>query len=148
MSANTATTDADVPLPTPPFHLIPGLPNFRDAGGYPVAEPSLPSNNGSTPPPRRMVRRGLLYRASEPSLLTDAGAAHLADDLGIRKVYDLRSQAEIDRDAALGKRRVREWPGSERILAPVFAAEDYGPEAITLRFTKFGREGTEVCDVA
>lgn len=139
-STTTTTTDrptgptGPTPLPTPPFVDVPGLPNLRDAGGYRLAAD-----------PARMVRRGVLYRSSEPSRLTDAGAAYLTDGLGIGTVYDLRSRAEIDRDAAAGAgRRVREWAGADRVFAPVFAQEDYSPEAIALRFSSFAREGTEV----
>lgn len=126
-------TTATTPLPSPPFLTIPGLPNFRDAGGYALA-------NDST----RMVRRNFLFRASEPSQLTDDGVRTLTEKLGITHVYDLRSQTEIDNDTAAGKRQVREWQGSQRVFAPVFAVEDYSPEAIALRFTSFAQESSEV----
>lgn len=136
-AATTTTTTSTPPLPTPPFIPIPGLPNFRDAGGYPLA----------ADPARKMVRRGVLFRSSEPSMLTPAGVAALRDGLGVRTVYDLRSRVEIDRDAGAaggGGRRVREWDGSERVFAPVFSHEDYSPEAIARRFSAFAREGSEV----
>lgn len=135
--STTTTTTTTPPLPTPPFIPIPGLPNFRDAGGYPLA----------ADPARKMVRRGVLFRSSEPSMLTPAGVAALRDGLGVRTVYDLRSRVEIDRDAGAaggGGRRVREWDGSERVFAPVFSHEDYSPEAIARRFSAFAREGSEV----
>lgn len=68
----------------------------------------------------------------------------MADTLGIKYVYDLRSQTEIDRDAANGGRQVKEWAGSERVFAPVFSHEDYSPEAIAKRFSAFASEGDEV----
>lgn len=69
----------------------------------------------------------------------------MTDTLGIQRVYDLRSQIEIDRDSAgAAPRRVREWAGSERVFAPVFSHEDYSPEAIAKRFSAFASEGSEV----
>lgn len=76
----------------------------------------------------------------------------MTDTLGIKHVYDLRSQTEIDNDAAkkqedgagAGQRQVKEWPGSERVFAPVFSHEDYSPEAIAKRFSAFASEGDEV----
>lgn len=146
--ASSTTTNSNPPLPIPPFIDLPGLPNLRDAGGYVLAADHPDATKTTTAPPRRMVRRGVLFRASEPSRLTDAEAAHLTDRLGIRTVYDLRSQTEIDRDAAGAagdsRRQVREWPGAERVFAPVFLREDYSPEAVALRFSSFAMEGTEV----
>lgn len=68
----------------------------------------------------------------------------MTDTLGIKYVYDLRSQTEIDRDAANEGRQVKEWAGSERVFAPVFSQEDYSPEAIAKRFSAFASEGDEV----
>lgn len=140
MASSTTPTP---PLPTPPFIDIPGLPNLRDAGGYPVVPAASGPTTTTTTTTARMVRRGVLFRSSEPSQLTDAEAARLTGDLGIRTVYDLRSQTEIDRDTAAGKRRVREWPGAERVFSPVFLHEDYSPGAIALRFSSFAM-GSEV----
>lgn len=134
-TATTPCSSSDPSLLSPPFIPMRGLPNLRDAGGYRLADD-----------PSRMVRRGVLLRASEPSRLTDEEAARLTGELGVRALYDLRSQAEIDRDA--GKRNVREVPGAERIFAPVFPHEDYSPEAVALRFASFAKEGTEVCSGA
>lgn len=130
-STSTSTT---TPLPSPPFIDIPGLRNFRDAGGYPLQAA-----------PTKIVRKGLVFRASEPSQVTAQGIATMTDTLGIQRVYDLRSQIEIDRDSAgAALRRVREWAGSERVFAPVFSHEDYSPEAIAKRFSAFASEGSEV----
>lgn len=68
----------------------------------------------------------------------------MTDTLCIKYVYDLRSQTEIDKDAANGGRQVKEWAGSERVFAPVFSHEDYSPEAIAKRFSAFASEGDEV----
>lgn len=124
-----SATPADEDLPAP-FHHIPGLPNFRDLGG--VAWPIAGAQT--------TVRAGVVYRSSEPSRVTDAGVARL-QALGIRKVYDLRSRREIERDAAAGQDRpVREWPGAERFFVPVFLDADYSPEAVAVRFRQYADE--------
>lgn len=131
-SSSSATTTIP-PLPCPPFIIVPGLPNFRDAGGYPLEDA-----------PTKIIRKGIIFRASEPSKVTEEGIATMTDTLGIKYVYDLRSQTEIDRDASNGGRQVKEWAGSERVFAPVFSHEDYSPEAIAKRFSAFASEGAEV----
>lgn len=68
----------------------------------------------------------------------------MTDTLGIKRVYDLRSQTELDNDAKSAGRQVKEWDGSERVFAPVFSHEDYSPEAIAKRFSAFASTGNEV----
>ncbi len=73
-AGNMATRDgpsfATSGLPSPPFLSIPGLPNFRDAGGYEVISdsPSIPSADGK----RRVkiFRQGILFRSSEVGILS------------------------------------------------------------------------------
>ncbi|KAH8762123.1 tyrosine phosphatase [Diaporthe sp. PMI_573] len=122
------------PLPTPPFVDVPGLPNLRDCGGYPVTNSSC--ENGDSEP-QKMIRRGILFRSSEPSKLTDDGIAILRDTLRITHVFDLRSLPEIERDASLDGRQPREWAGSQRVFVPVFLDEDYSPEAVARRYAHF-----------
>ncbi|KAI0487385.1 tyrosine phosphatase [Xylaria cf. heliscus] len=131
-------------LPSPPFISVPGLPNFRDAGGYEVI--SDPPSTSSVEGKRRtkMVRRGILFRSSEPSRLTDAGAAQLSQQLGIRLVYDLRSTVEIARSLDSGHGfPLREWEGSERKFVPVFLDQDYSPEALAIRYKNYAAESDE-----
>lgn len=133
------TTPASAPKPaattgpptelTPPFLNIPGLPNFRDIGGYATAEQQT------------LVRRNLVFRASEPSKLTDEGITRL-QELGITHVFDLRSADELKpREGWVGS-RVREWEGAKRVFCPVFAEEDYSPEAIARRWGQFSEGDT------
>ncbi|ROV94931.1 hypothetical protein VSDG_07130 [Cytospora chrysosperma] len=124
---------SDTPLPSPPFIDIPGLRNFRDCGGYPVA-----SADG-----RKVIRSGIVFRSSEPSMVTDEGISILRDQLSITHVYDLRSQTEIERDTRNGGRHVKEWDGAKRIFVPVFLHEDCSPEAIALRYANFSSESSE-----
>ncbi|KAI5916979.1 tyrosine phosphatase [Camillea tinctor] len=149
MAAATPT----LTLPSPPFVPIPGLPNFRDAGGYPVqAAPGAQA---------QMIRRGILYRSSEPSGVSDDGVAAL-QRLGIREVFDLRSETEITRglgahqkdgkkadgeEEGEGKKedqglatkgwKIKEWDGARRVYVPVFLDLDYSPEALALRYRNY-----------
>jgi hypothetical protein len=121
-------------MPQPPFHLVPGLPNFRDAcAGYPIADQ-----------PGKVVKAGLIYRSSEPSRITEDGL-HMIKTLAITHAYDLRSAVEIQRDAQAGEgRQIRQMDGVERIFVPVFLDQDYGPEAIALRYKNYTSEKVEV----
>lgn len=113
----------------PPFHHIPGLPNFRDLGGHPIPIASRP---GCT------IRPGVVFRSADPAGVTDEGVSTL-QDLKISHVYDLRSRPEIERYSSA----IREWPGAERVFVPVFMDQDYSPEAIALRYQNYTAEGHE-----
>ncbi len=128
-----SSSQASPKLPTPPFIEVEGLPNCRDIGGYAV--------QGQ---PGKVVKRNVVFRASEPSQLTDAGIATL-QSLGITHVYDLRSATEIERSVKHQDRRIREWDGAKRVFAPVFLDEDHSPAAIAIRYKDFAAEGPEVC---
>lgn len=119
-------------LPTPPFLDISGVPNFRDLGGY-----------ATDAHPGKLFRRNLIYRSSEPSKLTPEGIRKL-QELGITKVYDLRSAEEIESHNAKHGGKVVEWDGAERVLLSAFVDEDYSPEALALRFSRFSGEGSKV----
>ena len=111
--------EADVPHQ--PFIPVPRLANTRDIGGYPIASS-----------PGKIVKRGLVFRASGPSKATDEAIAKL-QELNIRAVYDLRSAEEIEHDG----RRVRELPGTTRIRAPIFPGQAHDPEALAARFKNY-----------
>ncbi|KAI2619262.1 tyrosine phosphatase [Hypoxylon sp. NC1633] len=109
-----------------PFVDIPGVLNFRDIGGYAVSSQ-----------PGKVIRRGLVFRSSEPSKITDDGISRI-QQLGIKHVYDLRSLPEITNTGVGHYAPVKELEGSERIFAPVFLKEDYSPEAIAIRNQNYG----------
>lgn len=130
-------------LPSPPFLAISGLPNFRDIGGYSVSGTSAgDAENGSKT--RRVVRRGVVYRASEPSKVTDEGVSKM-QELGIQKVFDLRSAVEIEKGVQDGLGwQVKEWEGARRFFVPVFLDQDYSPEALALRYRNYSSKKSEV----
>ncbi|KAI1339246.1 tyrosine phosphatase family-domain-containing protein [Xylariaceae sp. FL0016] len=123
-------------LPSPPFLAVPGLPNFRDAGGYPLSGPSGSDVN-------KVVRRNIIYRASEPSRLSPEGVAQL-QALKIAHVYDLRSAVEIERGQREGHGwHIKEWEGATRHFVPVFLDQDYSPEALASRYANYAAESEE-----
>lgn len=92
-----AETDVRQPIPssqllpalqTPPFVPVPGTFNTRDLG---LLEEE---DNNKTSRPK--IRPGFLYRSGSLDELRDhpAGQAQLRDELGVRRVFDLRSRAE------------------------------------------------------
>ncbi|KAF2171888.1 hypothetical protein M409DRAFT_63430 [Zasmidium cellare ATCC 36951] len=118
-------------LPSPPFIPVEGISNFRDIGDT------------------THVRRGLVYRSADPSKATPAGLKKMSEGLGIKVIFDLRSTPEIQRDGP-------EWAGVEvdkedpyveygitRKWVPVFAASDYGPEQVGLRYQHYTKTGSE-----
>ncbi|KIH89277.1 hypothetical protein SPBR_07617 [Sporothrix brasiliensis 5110] len=68
-----------------PFVNIEGTFNARDIG-------KLPASTAS--PSAGTVRPGFVFRSGMLARLTDRGKATLASDLGIRRVFDFRSQSE------------------------------------------------------
>ncbi|KAI0476452.1 protein-tyrosine phosphatase-like protein [Xylariaceae sp. FL0804] len=125
----------ETPAPAPPFITVPGVFNFRDVGGYPVATESASSSSSTS-----IVRRGILFRSAELSGLTSDGAAVLKK-LGVARSFDLRSVDE----AAQQPPPTGPWAesGVERVAAPVFLQQDYGPEALALRYRMYAAEGDE-----
>lgn len=114
---------------SPPFISVPGVPNFRDIGGYPIASS-----------PGKLVRAGIVFRSSEPSKISDEGIAKL-QALDIKDVYDLRSGLELIRDAQNGNgRQAKTWPGTSRTVASVFADHEYTPQAIAARFRMYATD--------
>lgn len=137
-----STKPANEPAPNPPatapraphpsflpFHLVLGISNFRDTGGWPVSSPA------DSP---RHVRKGILYRGSDTNHLQPDGAAKLRA-LGIKTDFDLRSKQQIEKAGGY-----REIEGIERIWAPVFREEQYTEEAARKRYELYAGEGTEV----
>ena len=122
-------------LSKPPFVYIPGVVNVRDLGSYPTDQP------GFITKPRMVYRSGeISYITSEGEHKTyidlgtiptthppmSSGITELRDILGISKVYDLRSDTEMQKYGT----PIPEMEGVEVIHVPVFKREDYSPEAM------------------
>ncbi len=88
-----------------------GSHNFRDLGGYPLAD-------------GRRVRTGMLFRSDQLSRLTDADQG-LLEEIGIRTVVDLRREEEREEAAD----RI-DNPSVEQIWLPVRAE---GADVISIR---------------
>jgi len=138
--SNPALTMADATetaLP-PPFINIPTLPNLRSVSG-------LPCTNGT-------IRPHILYRAADPSNVSVDGVARLNKELGIRKIFDLRSKPEQDKlpgsietwEKTIAEYNARGEGTIEREWTPVFREEDYSPEKIAVRYREYARSGSEV----
>ncbi|KAK4148939.1 tyrosine phosphatase family-domain-containing protein [Chaetomidium leptoderma] len=120
---------ADSPtLPSPPFVKVLGVDNLRDAGGYSID--SMPG---------KAIRSGVLFRSAELNMLKNQGVATLRK-LGITHVFDLRSVTEVEKPEVPPPMT---WDGAERVFVPVFLKEEYGPAAMTKRYSKYsaGPEG-------
>jgi len=111
-------------LTEPPFVQAEGVINLRDAGGQPSHLPSYKNH---------IVKPRYLYRAGEPSRITPKGITQLRDDLGVRMVFDLRSDAEV--------KGYKADPliidGVGFVKAPVSSAGAYDPFSLARRVKGF-----------
>lgn len=115
----------------PPFVQAEGVINLRDAGGQPS---HLSSHTNHIVKPR------YLYRAGEPSRITPKGIIQLRDELGVRKVFDLRSDVEVkgykaDPLTIEGVGFVEAPIGFPK--APISSAEAYDPYSLARRVKGF-----------
>lgn len=111
-------------LTQPPFVQAEGVINLRDAGGQPSHLPSRKNH---------IVKPRYLYRAGEPSKITPKGIAQLRDDLGVRKIFDLRSDLEVKGYKA--SPLIIEGIGF--VKAPVSSVEAYDPISLAKRIKAF-----------
>lgn len=152
--AEPPAKDAEEPLPSPPFLLIPGFVNVRDIGGYEV-----PAKNSTN----RSVRRGLIYRGGEPSRVTPEGREAFKA-LGVTKVFDIRTTDEIGskKDTSNAQDNAKETgqegpslfnvpivelEGTERIWLPVLGEKldpQTDPEAKKRAYEQFKKNTVEV----
>ncbi|KAF7432667.1 hypothetical protein PC9H_004609 [Pleurotus ostreatus] len=114
-------------LSNPPFITIPGVINVRDLGAY-----------LSNTHPGKLTKPNLMLRSAEISGITPEGIDRLRE-LGITKVFDLRSDTEIEKYDT----PVPEIEGIEIIRAPVFQKEDYSPEMMAKRYKLYASGKTE-----
>ncbi|KIM46439.1 hypothetical protein M413DRAFT_17086 [Hebeloma cylindrosporum] len=114
-------------LSKPPFVPLHGVINVRDLGHYP-----------STTEKGQITKPGYLFRAAELSGITDEGKAKLKE-LGITRVYDLRSDTEIRKYNT----PLPDIDGVEIIHMPVFQTADYSPEMMARRYQLYASGKTE-----
>lgn len=111
-------------LTEPPFVQAEGVINLRDAGGQYSHLPSYTNH---------VVKLRYLYRAGEPSRITPKGVTQLKDELGVRKIFDLRSDMEV--------KGYKADPlivdGIGFVKAPVSSAEAYDPVSLARRVGSF-----------
>ncbi|KAF2475382.1 uncharacterized protein BDR25DRAFT_382331 [Lindgomyces ingoldianus] len=133
--AKVAPPPTTTPRPSPPsffpFHIVPGLTNFRDIGGWPISSAIDESNIIG------YVRKAILYRGSDTNRITAEGVIRLRE-LGIRTDCDLRSKQQIENTGGY-----REMDGIERVWTPVFKEEEYTHEAARQRYELYAGDGTE-----
>ncbi|KAH7346088.1 putative tyrosine-protein phosphatase, partial [Pyrenochaeta sp. MPI-SDFR-AT-0127] len=111
-----------------PFHIVPGVSNFRDIGGWPITSQCSP-----TP---LHVRKGLIYRGSDTTRITATGIAKL-QELNVKTDFDLRSKQQIIK--AGGFKDMNDH-GIERIWAPVFPDAEYTEEKTKERYKLYASE--------
>jgi hypothetical protein len=118
-------------LTEPPFVQAEGVINLRDAGGQPSHLSAYKEHT---------VKSRYLYRAGEPSRITPKGISQLRDELGIRMVFDLRSDVEVKGYKA--GPLIIEGVGS--VQAPVSSAEAYDPFSLARRVERFRDDPSRV----
>ncbi|KAI3616495.1 protein tyrosine serine phosphatase [Moniliophthora roreri] len=114
-------------LSRPPFVTVEGVINVRDLGGY-----------RSTSFVNKTTKRRLLYRSAELASVTEKGKKQLKE-LGISKVFDLRSDTEIEKYNS----PLPSIDGVEIVRTPVFKKEDYSPEMMAKRYQLYASGKTE-----
>ncbi|KAH8835007.1 protein-tyrosine phosphatase-like protein [Flagelloscypha sp. PMI_526] len=112
-------TTADVDITKPPFVVIDGVFNARAVGGYELSD-------------GKHVKDNIFFRAGELSSITPDGVKTLRDDLGIRQIFDTRSDAEIAGYKAKELNDV-EGVGFERIQLDVLKNHRFEPVGLAER---------------
>ncbi|TFK55095.1 hypothetical protein OE88DRAFT_1694392 [Heliocybe sulcata] len=107
-------------LSSPPFVEVDGIVNIRDFGGHPTSDRSA------------RVRSCYLFRSGEPTKITESGKDKLKS-LGVRKVFDFRSELEI----AKYKAATPAVDGVEFVRAPVSDDDAYDPVGLAARVKRF-----------
>ncbi|KAG9185939.1 hypothetical protein G6011_02495 [Alternaria panax] len=137
------TTANNPPLPSPPFYThIPNINNLR------LATHSLTTKDGLA------LRSNLLFRSAEVSKL-DVEGWKKVKEIGVARVFDLRSRPEVDNgwagivgkhssskeeDVRPGWLQAMESAGVKRSWTPVFEESDYSPERLAERYSKYMEE--------
>ncbi|OAL02214.1 hypothetical protein IQ06DRAFT_132578 [Phaeosphaeriaceae sp. SRC1lsM3a] len=125
------TNTTPLKLPTPPFHSLSSLPNFRDIGGWPIISSTTPKH----------VRTDLIFRGPDITHISPEDIASL-QTLNISTDYDLRSAGQITK---LGCRDLSEY-GIRRVWCPVYSDEDgkSEEEAVRRRYEQYASDDVSV----
>jgi protein tyrosine/serine phosphatase len=119
--------------PSPPFIQVEGAPNFRDLGGYPCY---FHGSDHPSPHHESYITRPLtLFRSAQLTGITPQGINTLSKDLKVRRLYDLRSEKEVNNQSQTNK--PTDINGVERVLVPVFRDEDYSPEILARKYKNY-----------
>ncbi|KAK6202785.1 protein-tyrosine phosphatase-like protein [Scheffersomyces amazonensis] len=113
---------------------VEGVSNFRDIGGWRIQNPTFEISSRGLPKGNALqyyVKPHAAFRCANIANITDNGAKTLYN-LGIRAIFDLRSDGECVQD---GIPKYVEDYGIKRIHAPVFSKDDHSPTAIAIRYT-------------
>jgi len=116
-------------LDQPPFVVVAGLSNFRDAGGSPILD-----DNGKK---IASVRSGILYRGPDPNTIQPEGLAKL-QKINVTTHFDLKSRGQIEKFGG-----PVELDGIQRIWSPAFPDGEYSPEKAAARYVQYASDGTE-----
>jgi hypothetical protein len=120
-----------------PYICIPGVPNFRDIGGYAIDSDK-----------NKQVRRNVVFRSALPRHILDDGserAKNKLQTLGITEVFDLRSENEFLEVRAYDWRQWL-WSEMRRVWAPVFRPEEYNLDSLADQYMESGCS-PEVCQI-
>jgi hypothetical protein len=104
-------------ISSPPFVVVEGVFNIRGVGACPIPSHGL------------FLKSPTLFRSGELFGITPRGKRQLAE-LGIRRVFDLRSDVEI----AGYKTSTPAIDGVEVVRVPVSQAQAYDPAAWAVRY--------------
>lgn len=124
---------------------IKNIINFRDFGGYPTS--------GKRGIRRLWIKPGILYRCGKMDYADDADKRAVAK-LGIKQVFDLRSESEVCSKKDSKNARPQQGIGlGAGILfqglpdsgittthTPLFSEKEYNPEALARRFSTYASE--------
>lgn len=109
------------------FIPLPGVENLRDFGGFPVTRKRAGR--------RQWVKSGLLFRASKLDLIENP---QTVADLGIKQVYDLRSQVELNPEK-MNSDGLFHASGVVTTHLPLFSTKAYSPQALAKRFGMYAQ---------
>ncbi|EED14439.1 conserved hypothetical protein [Talaromyces stipitatus ATCC 10500] len=145
--ANVTTAAASaVRLESPPprFLSVGGVVNIRELGGHSCnglsptpASKSSPDNKLEVTPRGSddlRIRPGFLFRSAQPSQITPAGIETLIHELGIKSIFDFRSQTEIELVTTRYPDSLLEIPGTTRYSVPVFREGDFSPVSLAKKY--------------